>query len=133
MKNLKTDNWFRARAYDLLSARDGVAGWQAGRTAFRADRGLEGSALRRECASRIRRILRHAFQTSPYYASSWKEVGFNPDAADITAELTRLPFLTKQVIRERKAQLVSSEYSADQLEQSLTGGTTGAQTSFYLD
>ena len=133
MKNPEMEIWLRARAYDLLCVRDGVGGWQAGRATFRTDRSLERMALKRECDSRIRRILRHAFHTSPYYATSWKEVGFNPDAPDIREELTRLPFLTKQVIRERKAQLISSEYSAHRLKQSLTGGTTGAQTSFYLD
>ena len=133
MKNLKTELWLRARAYDVLCIRDGLGGWHAGRAAFRADRRLKRGALRRECELRIRRILHHAFRTSPYYATTWKEVGFNPNAADITQELIRLPFLTKQVIRDRKAQLISREYSRRELKQSLTGGTTGAQTSFYLD
>lgn len=52
--------------------------------------------------SELRRLLRHAYQTVPYYAEAFKKVGFNLwELNDMTTEdIQRLPFLEKNELRQ---------------------------------
>jgi phenylacetate-CoA ligase len=123
----------RAAAFDVVARRDGQAGWKRGRNEFRVDAAQDAARLQAGAESRLERILRHAQATSPYYRESFRSVGIT-DAAMLDANaLTRLPFVTKDIIRERREDLRSAQYPEAQLLKSTTGGTTGVQTTFYLD
>ena len=125
--------WLRARAFSLLSSRDGQSGWQRGRRGFFADRALTPAALETATTQRLRAMLAHAWNTSPHYRRAWTQAGFQPGAATTLADLAQLPFLTKDVIRSDRDSLLSSDYQRDDLLLSYTGGTTGTQTAFFLD
>jgi phenylacetate-CoA ligase len=123
----------RAVAFDVLATRDGQQGWKRGRRAFRADVARDAASLRASTELRLAAMLRHAFNTSDHYAESFRAAGFN-DASQLSAgSLTRLPFVTKTIVREKREALRSRNYPDSQLHKSMTGGTTGVQTPFYLD
>lgn len=127
------DRALRSMAYDVLSRRDHNAGWRAHRAAFLRSSRLSAEALARESDRALGEAVRHAYATSSFYRSAWDAAGVAPGRGFTAADLERLPFLTKEIIRERRDELCSSAFRRDELIQSLTGGTTGSQTPFFLD
>jgi phenylacetate-CoA ligase len=119
-------------AYDLVSMRDGLAGWKAGRREFRALAASDPRAVADHALGRLRAILMHAAHV-PYYRDAWKAVGFQPSPHTTFDDLRRLPLVTKTDMRERKQDMVSSRVPAADLQLDYTGGTTGTHTSFYRD
>ncbi len=129
----RIDRLLRAFAHDILDRRDGISGWKPHRAAFLASARKDARTLWRDVQARLRRIIAHAYETSPYYREQWRAIGFVPSPDFGLEDLQHLPFLTKDIIRERKSELVSGRFRPEELDLSYTGGTTGAQTSFYLD
>lgn len=83
--------------------------------------------------TRLRRLLRHAYRTSPYYRDLWRMKGIDPERLTIPEDVRVLPFLTKDIIEAEKRRLVSSASSLSDLDTSYTGGTSGPPTLFYRD
>ena len=127
------DRFLRATAYDIVCRRDKISGWKRSRDALRASLHQDLGTLAREADASLQRIVTHAYASCQYYRRLWDDAGFRPSALRGIADLQHLPFLTKEIIRDHKAQIVSARYAAEELELSYTGGTTGTQTSFYLD
>ncbi len=61
----------------------------------------------------LRRIIRHATATVPYY----RALG--------ASEHDQFPILSKQIVRERSPELLSDEYRAASLSEKKTSGSTG--------
>src|SRR5207244_3398444 len=57
---------------------------------------------------KIPALLKHAYQTVPYYRSMFDEVGLQPEAISSPADFARLPILDKATVREQHDRLVSS-------------------------
>jgi phenylacetate-CoA ligase len=127
------DRWLRALAYDVLCLRDRLFGWKRYQKSFMEDHMLDSESFGRKVEAALRGVLSHAYETSPYYNELWRTMDFHPSSPLIQDELEKLPFLTKDIIKEKKDLLVSSRFRKSSLDISYTGGTTGTQTSFYLD
>jgi phenylacetate-CoA ligase len=123
----------RRLAYDFVLRRDGLAGWNTHRRRFHTLAGSTAEEARLDALDSLRRLLAHAHATVPFYRDAWKAAGFEPSASTTFADLVRLPLITKDDIRYRKAEMVSSAYDPRHLQLDYTGGTTGTQTSFYRD
>ncbi|MDI6809243.1 MAG: hypothetical protein QME66_09715 [Candidatus Eisenbacteria bacterium] len=78
-------------------------------------------------------LLEHASRTVPYYGAVMKEAGFDPSRMESLDELAGLPSLTKRIIRENKAELVSRSFSQRDLLPDSTGGSTGEFVWYYHD
>ena len=127
------DRLLRSAALDVLARRDRLSGWKLYRDAFLASTRKDRESLARDVESKLSRILVHAYETSPYYRDAWKAIGFHPSPSFRSDDLQQLPFLTKDIIRDRTSLLVSERFPSHELDLSYTGGTTGPPTSFYLD
>lgn len=123
----------RALAYDVVCRRDRCGGWKPHREAFLLDAGASGQEVAARAVERLSAIIQHAYQTSPYYRHVWEATGFHPSSFAGLADLQRLPFLTKDIIKSSKHALVSTGFGEYELDLDYTGGTTGTQTSFYRD
>lgn len=105
-------------------------------------------ALRRELARRqfdppdvtharqraaLRRLLRHAASTVPYYRALFARAGVRPD--DITTEddFRALPVLTKTDIRRNGQELISEAYRGAELHLKQTSGSTGVPLEVWQD
>ncbi len=75
-------------------------------------------------ASRLEKLLQHAYQTTPYYRELLKME---------TSELSQIPPLEKKHIREQLDELCSTTFTADQRIENATGGSTGTPLTFYQD
>lgn len=90
----------------------------------------EVSALQEE---RLRGLLRHAQETSPFYRSRLAASGVDLSAKYITEQLGRIPLLTRSDIHENLDQMWSRKYKQEQLFKAYTGGTTDLPVPFYRD
>ena len=73
---------------------------------------------------RLETLLRHAYQTTPYYRELLKTE--SPDISEI-------PPLEKQDVRDQLERLCSEAFSQEQRIKNATGGSTGTPLTFYQD
>ncbi len=82
---------------------------------------------------KLRALLEHAYRTVEYYRTVFDEVGLRPNEVESPADLTRLPPLTKAIVREQRDRLISSAFDPKTLIRSATGGSTGEPMRFYYN
>jgi len=123
----------RSLAYDVVTRRDGLAGWKPHRRRFRTLSRSGPREIERHALDALRRLLVHAYATAPYYRETWKAAGFVPSLTTTVEDVRRLPLVTKRELRERKMDFVSERFDPAALRLDYTGGTTGVQTAFYRD
>jgi len=81
----------------------------------------------------LRRLLYHAYENVPYYRSVFDELRLSPDDVKTLDDLRKLPYLTREIIRDNLENLVARNYSESELRFTTTGGSTGVPLGFYRD
>lgn len=81
----------------------------------------------------LRDICRHAAATSTLYRDRFHAAGLDPAGIISIADLKSLPLLSKSDIRERCPDIISDQYTLDQLVQAKTGGSTGVSLEIFCD
>ncbi len=81
-------------------------------------------------AERLRRLLTDAGRNVPYYRDLFSRLGFDPTGVSAAADLQRLPFLTKALIRANADALRADD--ARGLARFNTGGSSGEPLIFYI-
>lgn len=79
---------------------------------------------------RLRELLKDAATNVPYYRDLFAQLKFSPDSVQSTADLQRLPFLTKAVIRANTDALKHAH--AQDLARFNTGGSSGEPLIFFI-
>lgn len=82
---------------------------------------------------RLRTIVRHASENVPYYRSLFEKLHFNANEINTLDSLSRLPTLTKAVIRQNLKILLASNAKKFHPFAHRTSGSTGEPIEFYLD
>jgi len=80
----------------------------------------------------LSKLLNHAYENVPYYTKVFDDLGLKPEDIQDINDLQKLPFLTKDIIRENSGDLKARNYSKDQFEHVVTSGTT-APLGFYYE
>jgi phenylacetate-CoA ligase len=81
----------------------------------------------------LRRMLKHAAATVPFYRERFAQVGFRPDDVNAISDLQSLPLLTKTDIRNRGPELLSASFRDRPLIRKTTSGSTGVPLEVRLD
>jgi len=81
----------------------------------------------------LTRVIHHAYHSVPYYRRVMDERKLKPSDIRLTADLIKLPILTKQMVRELGSELVSTEVLPRRRIHGHTGGTTGTSLQLYSD
>lgn len=81
----------------------------------------------------LRRIIDYAWENIPFYRSLWEKSGFNPSKFQNINDLSKIPFIDKNVVREHYNEMVPVKYNRRKLSLATTGGTTGMPMKFYLN
>jgi phenylacetate-CoA ligase len=84
---------------------------------------------------KLHQVLAYAYQYVPYYTRTFDRAGFRPDAvlSDLSS-LSRLPVLTKAIIRENFDDMQTAEPGRRaRLSRLTTGGSTGHPLIFMQD
>lgn len=79
------------------------------------------------------RLLDHAYANVPYYKRVFGERGLKPKDIRDFGDLEKLPFLTKEIIRNNLDDLKAKNFPAARFEYVTTGGSSGIPLGFYYD
>lgn len=79
------------------------------------------------------KLLRHACENVPYYREVFEERGLKPDDIKDLTDLKALPYLTKEIVKERFNDLIAVNIPASELNWSSTGGSTGTPLRFFSE
>jgi phenylacetate-CoA ligase len=97
-------------------------------TQFLPPEQLKGLQLRR-----LRALLEHAYQTSPFYRRRFDAAGLRPRSVNSLDDLSALPPLEKHEIQEHRDDLIADGWPTHDRIPNQTGGSTGTPVSFLLD
>ncbi len=81
----------------------------------------------------LRVMLDHARATCPFYRDTWAAAGIDAAAIRSLADLARLPIVTKDDIRQRQDDLISTKHRKADLRRAKTGGSTGVSLEIFCD
>lgn len=82
---------------------------------------------------KLREIIEYAYKNVPYYRDLFDKIGFHPENFKSIQDIKKIPYLTKNIVREKQDQLISETFNKKHIKIAETGGTTGMPISFYLD
>ena len=74
---------------------------------------------------KVRTLIRHAYDTVPYYRRLFDAHGLLPDDIRSVDDLKKVPILTKDMLRANARELVSTAFSRRSLFSGWTTGSTG--------
>lgn len=80
----------------------------------------------------LQSLLRHAYKNVPYYHKIMKDAKLKPDDFKSLEDLQKLPFLTKELVRQNKEGLVAGNMRRKKVAAN-TGGSTGKPLEFYWE
>lgn len=83
-------------------------------------------------SEKIRDLIRHAYESVPYYRELWKSLKISPDDIRCREDLAKLPVLTKEDVRQNSGRLISQKVFRRDLLFRHTSGTTGKALHFYV-
>lgn len=81
----------------------------------------------------LRDIVRHAYQTVPYYREVMDERRLIPDDITTIDDLTKLPVMHKEDVRAAGTRLLSSAFNKKKLKTVTTSASTGSPLAVYWD
>jgi len=82
--------------------------------------------------AQLRRMVAEAYENTPGYRQLYDEAGVSPGDIRTPADLARLPFVTKELIRDNLADFTSRAVPERSRLHRTTGGSTGIPFGFYL-
>ena len=89
--------------------------------------------LKRYQEKRLRAIIRHAYESVPFYRELFKRNGIAPDDIRGIKDLEKIPVVRKEDFkRESLRRLVSAKFDVNKLKMLRTSGSTGEPFKFYI-
>jgi phenylacetate-CoA ligase len=82
---------------------------------------------------RLQILVNHCYDNVPYYREVFWQNGLTPRDIQTVNDLQKLPFLTKEIIKRRKEDLIATNISFLNREEASTSGSTGEPLNFYMD
>jgi phenylacetate-CoA ligase len=101
--------------------------------AFRASERADPAVLRARQDAHVRVLVRHAYETVPYYHRVMRDAGLVPNDIQGVEDLPKLPILRRQDVRQAGRDMVSRLARPRDLRPRMTSGTTGEPLRFHLD
>ena len=81
--------------------------------------------------ARLKQLLHHAYATVSYYHDVFRSLDMHPKDINTRADFSRLPVLTKDIIKANKKELTSTAFKPEELINLSSGGSTGVPLKFY--
>jgi len=82
---------------------------------------------------KLRALIIHAYENVPYYRCVFDGLHLKPSDFNSLADLRKLPFLTKEDVRNNFEDLIARNISRKRLRYETTGGSTGTPLGIYWD
>ncbi len=132
-KDLALSGWLSSWFFDLIARHERVPGLRNAIFEIDAFQRLTAAERGAHQDRELGRLIQHAYETVPYYREILDARKLRPEDIRGVGDLSALPTLTKEIIRDRGADLLSTTYRPDEIHRSNTGGTTGVLMDFYRD
>jgi phenylacetate-CoA ligase len=88
--------------------------------------------IRAEQLAKLQSLLRVAAARVPYYRDLFRRLGAAPEDFRQLSDLSKLPVLSKQTVREQPGNFVNPQHDARQVFEDHTSGSTGQPLRFLL-
>ena len=82
---------------------------------------------------KLKDIIEYSNKYVPYYYDLFNRINFRPDDFKSIKDIKRIPYLTKDIIRNNQEKLISRVFPKKFIKTVQTGGTTGVPLDFFLD
>ena len=92
---------------------------------------MDGEEKERLQLEKLRQTLIHAYEHTAYYKELFDRQHFTPEMISSAEDLSKLPVLTKEILKEHYAELQADDI--DDFYEVSTGGTTGAPTHVLME
>lgn len=76
--------------------------------------------------AKLRKMIKHCYETVPYYGYLFDEMGIDYKEINTIEDLRFLPILTKETVKERFDDFISTKINRDEMLWAQTNGTTGS-------
>ncbi len=83
--------------------------------------------------ARLQDLIKHAYHDVPYYRRLFDELGLKPTDFAALADLQKVPFLTKELVRQHHDELLATNISSSRRLYMNTGGSTGIPLELYYE
>ena len=80
--------------------------------------------------NQLNKLLNHSYETVPYYTKVFKDLNLTPDDINSIKDLSKLPILTKDIIRDNWDDLQSTKSYTEKVYNFSTSGSTGNPLTF---
>ena len=94
---------------------------------------LNSNEIRKVREKRLRFLIKEAYDNVPYYHRLFNSIGVRPDEIKKQEDLKKIPFLTKEIVKENYKDMFALGCSSERFENLSTCGTTGEPVKFYCD
>jgi phenylacetate-coenzyme A ligase PaaK-like adenylate-forming protein len=108
--------------------------------AFRVDQDLLRESehwstrdLTRYQEEHLRLLVAHAYSNVPYYRKIFDARGLKPKDIESIQDLKKLPYLTKEIVRKEKRDLIATNIPVFKRAHEHTSGSTGSPLDFVTD
>lgn len=81
----------------------------------------------------LKKLIKHAYETVPYYKKLFDKNNIRYEQINSFEDLKKIPYLTKDIIKENLEELISNKYNKNDIKYVTTGGSTGVPMGFYID
>lgn len=82
---------------------------------------------------RLQALIQHSYANVPYYTKLFDRLGLKPEDIQCREDLQKLPILTKQLVRDHYAELISMDADKRHYQKGSTGGSTGMPLKFMKE
>lgn len=80
---------------------------------------------------KLKIIIKHCYETVPYYKELFDKLGLCPNDIKKLEDLSKLPIMDKETVRAAGKRLISDKYLAEKLFVYPTSGSTGTPLTLY--
>lgn len=100
---------------------------------FERNQWLSPEELQQISWRKLKKLLDHAYTNVPFYRRRFQEVDLTPQDIQTEEDFRRLPFLTKEDIRQHTDLLLATNFAKHQLRRDVTSGSTGVPLILYRE
>jgi phenylacetate-CoA ligase len=95
--------------------------------------GLDSDSIKEYQLDQLKSLLIYSYQNVPYYHDLFRLTQFDPYKFSDFQDMSKLPFLTKDLVRDNFDKLISAQTIRNGYYTATTGGTTGKPLKVLLD
>ena len=82
-------------------------------------------------SARVKKIIKHAFETVPYYQMIMEKTGLAPSDFQSAVDIRKLPLITREDVQRDPSQFISTKYDLSKCLELKTSGSTGMPLSTF--